>query len=168
MCRPAPGPAPAAPAGPGPASEWLPSESPNAQEWAPIKGPSGSTPGWLQMSHYPHPPTNPSAVRELGSTVTSSPRKEPAWPLRPGPLVPSGTLLAPMTSADPSAHRSGPARLHSPPQLPGLLPAGSPRLGYGPSQAPFTLILPTGPSASRGLGRPSASFPAEGLLNRKV
>lgn len=48
------------------------------------------------------------------------------------------------------------------PQLPSSLPAGSPCIGRGPFQVLFTRILPTGPSASQGLGLPSALFTAEG------
>lgn len=96
LCRPAPGPAPVAPAVPGPASEWLPSEIPTAQEWAPIKGLLGG-PGPVTDVPLPRPPTNPRAERGLAGPHSS--RKESVWPVRPS--VPSGMLPAQLASSRP-------------------------------------------------------------------
>lgn len=147
LCGPAPGPAPAAPAGPGPASERLPSGSPTAQEWAPIKGSLGG-PRLLTDVPFPRPPTNPRTVRGLASPCGS---RESVWP-----SVPSGTLLSQMASPRPrgTRRRICETALPHPRSLVSLCLQQA-FLGAGYTG------LPSGPRASQARRPLSASFTAQ-------
>lgn len=120
LCWPAPGPAPVAPAVPGPASEWLPSESPTAQEWAPIKGLLGG-PEPVTDVPLPRPPTNPRAERGLAAPTAPGRSRCGLCGLRfhLGCSRPSWHLQ------DPSVHSGGSARLCSPTPAPRSPPAWS-------------------------------------------